>query len=361
MIDAIVREPDVDGNWLVYADWLCERGDPRGELINLGMAADSEDVRARVRELEADEERLISPRLAAQAHYWRFRWRRGFIDYADLQGAADDPAGVEALDALFADPHAALLAWVDLGRNRDMLAATLSRPRPSLRVLGLEDAASVDGLAPATPRLERLVLDVEEFATGRPGGVARLVHPTLRVLDASAAACAAACTNDVELPALEEIEWSVRDDEPLLEASSVLHAPPPRLRRLDLNVHPRIAVLEPLLACAAWRQLREVAIDDVAIAELELACARAPELAHLERLAIVPRASRSIEPAHIVELRARLHAALPHVQLDIAWERLAPESPRPATPPINYDAQSRGPDGRISALGAWASRTRRPT
>ncbi len=31
----ILDDPDEDANRLVYADWLEERGDPRGELIRL--------------------------------------------------------------------------------------------------------------------------------------------------------------------------------------------------------------------------------------------------------------------------------------------------------------------------------------
>ncbi len=45
-LDAIADEPDEDGPRLVYADWLMEQGDPRGELIRIqceldGLAADA--------------------------------------------------------------------------------------------------------------------------------------------------------------------------------------------------------------------------------------------------------------------------------------------------------------------------------
>jgi uncharacterized protein (TIGR02996 family) len=35
LLEAVLDKPDDDGNRLVYADWLLERGDPRGELIQL--------------------------------------------------------------------------------------------------------------------------------------------------------------------------------------------------------------------------------------------------------------------------------------------------------------------------------------
>jgi uncharacterized protein (TIGR02996 family) len=34
-IDAIVDDPDDKATWVAYADWLCERGELRGEIISL--------------------------------------------------------------------------------------------------------------------------------------------------------------------------------------------------------------------------------------------------------------------------------------------------------------------------------------
>jgi len=34
-LQAIIEDPDDDSLWLVYADWLEESGDPRGELVRL--------------------------------------------------------------------------------------------------------------------------------------------------------------------------------------------------------------------------------------------------------------------------------------------------------------------------------------
>jgi uncharacterized protein (TIGR02996 family) len=33
-IDAILEQPQDEANWLVYADWLEERGDPRSQLYH---------------------------------------------------------------------------------------------------------------------------------------------------------------------------------------------------------------------------------------------------------------------------------------------------------------------------------------
>jgi uncharacterized protein (TIGR02996 family) len=37
-LEAIAAEPDDDGLRLIYADWLEERGDPRGELVRVCQA-----------------------------------------------------------------------------------------------------------------------------------------------------------------------------------------------------------------------------------------------------------------------------------------------------------------------------------
>ena len=55
LLAAIHAEPQIDEHRRVYADWLAERGDPRGEFIHLQLAAGdghvTEDARARMRAL----------------------------------------------------------------------------------------------------------------------------------------------------------------------------------------------------------------------------------------------------------------------------------------------------------------------
>ncbi len=70
----------------VYADWLVERGDPRGELIHVQLARESApDDRA----LETRERELFAAHLATWIleQFWldhtpHVTWRRGFIDRA---------------------------------------------------------------------------------------------------------------------------------------------------------------------------------------------------------------------------------------------------------------------------------------
>jgi uncharacterized protein (TIGR02996 family) len=90
-IDAVVANPDDDGPRLVYADWLLERGDPRGELIQL---------QCRRRRRAPDRNAMQRERELLKAH--RREWLgplhefvkgkaelvRGFLDELELGGSA---------------------------------------------------------------------------------------------------------------------------------------------------------------------------------------------------------------------------------------------------------------------------------
>src|SRR5947209_4054416 len=87
---AVLENPDDDAPRLIFADWLEERGDPRGPFIRLQCAlerlgpadparADLEDE-ARVL-LDKHEEEWAAP-LRGVASEWRFR--RGFVEEVAL-------------------------------------------------------------------------------------------------------------------------------------------------------------------------------------------------------------------------------------------------------------------------------------
>ena len=92
---AIAAAPDDDSPRLVYADWLLERGDPRGELISVQCASErlaATDPRRRA--LEASANRLldrygttwtepIRDRLGGHS----VRWRRGMIEHVTVKVA----------------------------------------------------------------------------------------------------------------------------------------------------------------------------------------------------------------------------------------------------------------------------------
>jgi uncharacterized protein (TIGR02996 family) len=105
--DAIIASPDDDAPRLVYADWLLERGDPRGEFIQIQCAlghtlhgakgiiyvSDKDAKNPPTREeLEKRESALLNKHqkdwLQPIRRYIRtWEWKRGFVDRVEADGA----------------------------------------------------------------------------------------------------------------------------------------------------------------------------------------------------------------------------------------------------------------------------------
>jgi uncharacterized protein (TIGR02996 family) len=88
-MEAIVNRPDDDTPRLIYADWLEERGDPRGRFVRVQCAlermADNDPRLPSLADEAADllaahEAEWIAP-LRGYVRDWRFR--RGFVDWVD--------------------------------------------------------------------------------------------------------------------------------------------------------------------------------------------------------------------------------------------------------------------------------------
>jgi uncharacterized protein (TIGR02996 family) len=103
-LQSIREDPDADGPRLMYADWLEERGDPRGEFIRTQCALAREPQPAGAEELRAREKKL----LAANRAKWnrpfkglpvKVGYRRGFVERISCP---DVPAFLEVADAVFA-------------------------------------------------------------------------------------------------------------------------------------------------------------------------------------------------------------------------------------------------------------------
>lgn len=204
LIAAIAADPRDDLAWIAYADWLIERGDPRGEHIHLERQGQP---------AKPDDELYLSPELLPFRHYWRLHFERTFIRHARYFAAPDDQAPPEAVRALVADPHAVLLETLRMGCQPELVAELLAAPPP--------------------PRLDMLVtVDLRnvQFATYGPGPRGAVAIPTLRELWTCAAALPAVLAGDFDLPAIETLRWF--DTQPLPElfgAGSIFARPPPRL------------------------------------------------------------------------------------------------------------------------------------
>lgn len=359
LIAAIVADPDAAHAWDVYRDWLLDRGDPRGEWIAAALASNDDHVAVKP---PVEDDLLMSPRLLEQSHLLQFSWWRGFIRGASLVGAMDDPPTFKTLDALLGDPHAALLADLELvhpiTETVPLWEAVVARePRSITTVIAANLGAGGARLA-ALPSLDTLVLvgrgafrpTVEIIET-----VVELTHPSLRSLETGGDACPALLSGRFDLPRLVHLNWGSADDGVLTSPDSFLHRPPPSLRTLTISVGEDS--LDTLTACPCFRQLRRFewgaggASDALAVLR-----ERAAAFQHLDEVSV--SGHPDLVADELDALRAELARALPSTKLDIAWDALVarpppPQEPREPREPRVYDADSRDQHGRISAIGRF--------
>jgi uncharacterized protein (TIGR02996 family) len=181
-LQAIIDDPDDDGLRLVYADWLEERGDPRGEFIRvqIDLARTPEDdprrgeLEARERELlnehEADWAGLI-PRCVNQR-----RFQRGFV--AGIEIAAKAFSETATLFRLFPIQHLSVLGPFRLGKTplRKMATSPHLARLASLSIRGGYYAVGPDEVVALanSPYLGRLTtLGLYDNVVG-PGGMAAI-------------------------------------------------------------------------------------------------------------------------------------------------------------------------------------------
>lgn len=140
LLRSILEQPDEDAARLMYADWLEERGDARGEFIRVQCelsradVAEARRVELEVREwqLQAAHERDWVGPLRGWVESWQFR--RGFVEEVTLSARdflehAEDMfqwtplrsvrlfAAAECIPELAACPYLSRLARLDLSSN----------------------------------------------------------------------------------------------------------------------------------------------------------------------------------------------------------------------------------------------------
>lgn len=249
--------------FLVYADWLEQRGDPRGKLIQAQHRGSAKLEREILKEHGAV---LVPPNLGKR-HKLEVTWKLGFIATATF-GAHDDLD--ERIEKLLEHPSAALLRELTLDVNSYSgtpleLLATIKPTRLATLVIGGEIDASALATGDLAPLCNLASLETLR-ATGDRVLVAHpLAHPKLRELvivtrRADAATLRHAVTGD--LPALTTL--SVRcldgiDDGVPRDAFAKL----PALRTLELHNTTRTrAWLEAVIASPARATLAELRLLD---------------------------------------------------------------------------------------------------
>jgi uncharacterized protein (TIGR02996 family) len=213
----IAAAPDDDAPRLVYADWLEERGDPRGTFVRVQCAlARLPSEHPRRRELEQVEDELFQTHGAAWAHgvagrVSGYKFRRGFIDEITLRAEAfleNAPillrqGTIRTVHLLNAVGHVGALARslyltriraLDLCGNQlwDNAAQLLARSPAVRGVTSLDlsfnslSSVGVQALAAAKswPRLQSLDLRGNDRIDDRgAAALARAVMPALATLD----------------------------------------------------------------------------------------------------------------------------------------------------------------------------------
>ena len=139
LVAAVRAAPGDDVAWQLYADWLQEQGDWRGEALALHLqlqAAPPEERRAlerRYAERYPPERCLDGLPRKHWEHLGIAVWRGGFATAVTLHGAV----GVRALAALCAHPAGRLLSKVTVRGLRDDIA-------PLVEALALAQPAALD-------------------------------------------------------------------------------------------------------------------------------------------------------------------------------------------------------------------------
>ncbi|HSK00754.1 MAG TPA: TIGR02996 domain-containing protein [Kofleriaceae bacterium] len=298
--------PDHGELYLVYADWLQEHGDPLGELIALGVAADAGtgDDRARFeRHLKLHEARFLgglAPQLGSRV---ALRWIHGLVGAIDermelptarwkellrlrvcelLQEIAIRRACPAELDAAIAEHAPRTLRALTLEACSGRLPERLLRRE--LRSIALAGARVAIGPGTFPDSLERLELGVRDVAVEGGGPLGLAVRELHVVLTPPVAACLAGA----RLPRLERLTLAVSAATspglPALLASIEL----PALTHLaicDGPLDPRtfgeLARL-PLAARLGSLALQNLGLTDAAMKELARARDGLPALAQLD-------------------------------------------------------------------------------
>jgi uncharacterized protein (TIGR02996 family) len=290
LVAAIAADPEARAPYLVYADWLQSRGDPRGELIVIQhelskSPGNKKMLRAAEELLEAHAAEILGPLAECMDLLEQVDWYMGFIRACKLRQTMD------RFDGDLADlPVEQVLAGLLQGPGRFIQRLTVgivrmddnnyggvcevigAQPRPTLRALYLGDFdreetelnwSSIGDASPlyaALPNLRELTL--------RSGGM------TLGAIELP------------ELRAFTTVTGGLDD----AAARAIAAASWPKLERLSLQFGParagdatnEVEVVRPLLAGAGLQRLTHLGITNCDFTDA--VCAALPGAAILPRL-----------------------------------------------------------------------------
>ena len=188
LLDAVLAAPDDDAPRLVYADWLLERGDPRGEFIQLQCqiaaakdryAPEIEALKKRAKKLQKAHQRTWAA--ALREHVYAYTWRRGFVEAVTGKAAKLLPA----LPKIFAAMPVDTVAVTGMKKKEEY--ALFAQTKALLGVKRLDVFQNRIGPAEATlfhsPHLANVVeLQASRNPLGTEGAAVLAAAPHLKAL-----------------------------------------------------------------------------------------------------------------------------------------------------------------------------------
>jgi len=265
---------DSADQYLVYADWLQEQGDPFGELVVLGVAAtttDTDEDRARFHlYLASHVERILGPNARELNECFGLIWRYGFV-HSVICSAREPPPTHRQWEQLLTLRACELVRWIRLHQFTSAVDGVIDLATPHLETLVVVDC---EGLPKRLAGRELQSLELH-------GGTARLgpssLSPSLHRL------VLIGCQVEVsELARLDirELQAFIDPASQALFASVLL----PRLVRLHLlNVD---AQLSAMLERAVMPALQHLALEGVVTGATLCSLAKLPLASQLRSLTI---------------------------------------------------------------------------
>ena len=338
---AIDDDPDDQVAYSVYGDWLQKRGELRGELIALSLAAEAQRAANPARKPPAQTAlgKLLTKHAAALlgplARYVRdpadppappFIWRHGYIARAELAAAPERPAAPIVAE-LLRHPSGRFLRELIVrsdGEGRELLASLEAAAPRSLRELSLRSLVDLPDLGALWGPLARLARLWRLDLTGRRLELGALALPELRRLRLAAAqlsGAAVAAVARAPLPHLERLELRFGGSGADLAVFDDLR---PLLRRTDL---PALTHLKLRRAPFAGSIVRELVAAPLA-----------------GQLAVLDLSHGSFNPADIDVLVAHKHRFAQLRELWLPLARLRDQDRRRAMEMAkNVISDARGP------------------
>jgi uncharacterized protein (TIGR02996 family) len=177
---AIACDPDDGDAYLVYADWLQQRGDPRGELIVLQHRGE-DDAAKRVLQRHAEH---FYGGLSARPNLVAATWQLGFMrscrfSLDDDRGAGHEQRALAALEELLALPSARFLREIAI----DVMNVPYNHMQPAIELMDRRDWQLLERLA-LGEGIEHSTATATDAFTTELGPVRRLLEaaPNLRTL-----------------------------------------------------------------------------------------------------------------------------------------------------------------------------------